>query len=103
MDAVDTAVRRLGEEFSLKWNERRPGLHWGIGSGWMAWHDADGCMIFDFYGKIDAADRVTLAGWLIMAQDKLGISFALRIGFHETEEDAKRLMYALFVGEEEAG
>lgn len=93
MTELEAAARRLGDEFTPLWDtmisKRRRG------TGWMVWDDLECCIVFDFFGHYDPIDKISLSGLLIMTHHRLELPYGLRIGFHETENDAKRLMLAM--------
>lgn len=92
MTDLEAATRRLGDEFMPHWDvfPKR-----SRGTGWMIWDDLECCTVFDFFGEFDRIDKVSLSGLLIMTHHLLEIPYGLRIGFHDTENHAKRLMLAM--------
>jgi hypothetical protein len=93
MTELESATRRLGKEFIPQWgtmiSKRKNG------TGWMVWDDLECCIVFDFFGYFDPSDKVKLSEMLIIIHHRLELPYGLRIGFHQTENDAKRLMLAM--------
>jgi hypothetical protein len=96
MDELEMAARQLGADFGEKWKEM-PGRN---GTGFMVWDDCEHCIYVDFFGSYQGTDKARITTTLIMTNDEHGFPYSLRIGFHETEEDARKTMKRLLIDEE---
>jgi len=97
MDKIEIATRQLGSTFSEKWKELHSGKN---GTGFMFWDDCDHSIYADFFGDYESDRKVTIVSTLIITNDELGLPYSLRIGFHETENVARKTMMELFNAEE---
>ncbi len=97
MEKLEMATRQLGKAFEEKWHEMNPGKN---GAGFMFWDDCDHCIYADFFGSYERDDKARIATTLIITNDELCLPYSLRIGFHETEVVARKLMMEWFGAEE---
>jgi len=58
----------------------------------MFWDDGDHCIFVEFFGTYQNGDRARISSALIKEYEELCLPYSLRIGFHKTEEVARKTM-----------
>jgi hypothetical protein len=86
MSEIEADTRRFGDSLP---NDLTPG---GLGNGWMVWDDDDHCIYLDFFGEFGPAERSRAASVALETYHGLQLPHSLRIGFHPSEEIARRTL-----------
>jgi hypothetical protein len=86
MPQIEVDARRFGD---LLPTDLVPGRS---GNGWMIWDDDSQVISIDFFGAFEPGEKSRAATRALEIYDGLRLPFSLRIGFHPSEEIARRTM-----------
>jgi hypothetical protein len=86
MTEIEADTRRFG---ALLPRDLLPGRK---GSGWMIWDDEDHCIFLDFFGGFEPTEKSKAATAVLEIYYGLRLPYSFRVGFHESEEVARRTM-----------
>jgi hypothetical protein len=86
MTEIEADTRRFGASLP---NDLIPGR---LGNGWMVWDDEDHCIFLDFFGEFEPSEKSRVATTVLELYFGLRLPYSLRVGFHQSEEVARRTM-----------
>jgi hypothetical protein len=86
MSEIEADIRRFGPLLPHDLFPSRKG------SGFMIWSYDDHCVFLDFFGEFDPTERSKAATVVLEIYYGLRLPYSLRVGFHESEEVARRTM-----------
>lgn len=86
MSEIESDARRFGASLPKGLTPGRSG------TGWMVWGDNEHCIFLDFFGEFDPRERSRATAAALEVYCRLGMPHSIRVGFHQSEEVARRAM-----------
>ena len=93
MESLEEATRAFAEAIGSELSALYPRTK---GAGHMFWDDSDSCIFIDFFGDYQLHQKTSISELLLANFEQRFSSYSLRIGFHCSEEVARKLMLNYF-------